>query len=148
MAIYKFSDFSEKKEAEKSFKPEAENPKPESEPSLKDRFLSSSGARLFFLFLLVVDMIWGAFSIAMIALYFILNISFGFSSPFLKRKLARSYLSLRRSLVCGVALLVAVFSPALGIMFACSYFLMYDKQGIEEVVPASLQDQFKEFYAN
>jgi hypothetical protein len=31
-------------------------------------------------------------------------------------------------------------------MIACTYFVMYDKEGIEEVVPASLQEQFKEFF--
>ena len=56
-----------------------------------------------------------------------------------------AWVSLRRSLVCGVSLLIALFSPAFGIMIACTYFLMYDKSGIEEVVPSSLQSQFKEF---
>ena len=53
---------------------------------------------------------------------------------------------MRRALVCGLSLLIAICSPAFGIMVACTYFLMYDKEGIEEVVPASLQDQFTSFF--
>jgi len=30
-------------------------------------------------------------------------------------------------------------------MIACTYFMMYDKKGIQEVVPRSLQEQFQEF---
>ena len=41
---------------------------------------------------------------------------------------------------------VAIFSPSLGIMFSCTYFLMYDKAGIDEIVPSALQDQFKGFF--
>jgi hypothetical protein len=58
----------------------------------------------------------------------------------------KAWVSLRRSLVCGVSLFIALFNPAFGIMIACTYFLMYDKSGIEEVVPSSLQSQFKEFF--
>jgi hypothetical protein len=56
-----------------------------------------------------------------------------------------TWLSFKRSLVCAIALFVAIFAPALGIMFSCMYFLMYDKSGVDEVVPASLRDQFKDF---
>jgi len=55
------------------------------------------------------------------------------------------WLNLKRAGICGVALVIALFSPSLGIMIACTYFLMYDKAGIQEVVPTSLQDQFKDF---
>jgi hypothetical protein len=145
MAIYKMSDFAQKAQApKKELNPVQEPPKESC--SLKDRFFSSAGARLFFLFLLFVDLVWGAFSLGMIGLYLILNLATGFKSTLFKSKLGRCFLSLKRALVCLIALVVAVFSPALGIMFACSYFLMYDKKGIQEVVPASLQDQFKEFY--
>ncbi|MBI3236532.1 MAG: hypothetical protein HYZ48_02320 [Chlamydiales bacterium] len=58
----------------------------------------------------------------------------------------RMWLTVKRSLVCGLSLFITLFSPAFGIMIACTYFLMYDKTGIEEVVPASLQSQFKEFF--
>ena len=57
----------------------------------------------------------------------------------------KQWIALRRAAVCGVALTVTLFSPALGIMIACTYFLMYDKTGIQEVVPTSLQQQFEEF---
>ena len=65
--------------------------------------------------------------------------------PHFKTFSDKYWISLRRSLVCGVSLLITLFSPAFGIMVACTYFLMYDKSGIEEVVPVSLQSQFKEF---
>ena len=42
--------------------------------------------------------------------------------------------------ILGFSLIVAIVSPALGTMFACTYFLMYDKKGIDEVVPSILQD--------
>jgi hypothetical protein len=54
--------------------------------------------------------------------------------------------SIKRSFVCALALLVALFSPAFGIMIACTYFLMYDKAGMEEVVPSSIQSQFKDMF--
>jgi hypothetical protein len=61
----------------------------------------------------------------------------------LKTSLDRSFLNLKRAIVSAIALLIAIFSPALGIMFSCMYFLMYDKNGVDEVVPASLRDQFR-----
>jgi len=31
-------------------------------------------------------------------------------------------------------------------MVACTYFLMYDKKGIDEVVPGPIRAQFKELF--
>lgn len=114
-------------------------------PSQKDRFFSSLTARLLFLVLLIADVLWAAYSFSLVALTLLINglTFFKLSSPV--SCLKKRWIALKRSAVCGVALLVSLFSPALGIMIACTYFLMYDKTGIEEVVPASLQDQFQEF---
>jgi hypothetical protein len=69
-----------------------------------------------------------------------------FKSPLFFAQVNKACVSVRRAFVCGLSLIVALFSPAFGIMVACTYFLMYDKAGIEEVVPRSLQEQFKEFF--
>jgi len=72
-------------------------------------------------------------------------LSFG-RIPFFLKLQSKCWLAIKRSFVCALALMTAVFSPAFGIMIACTYFLMYDKTGIEEIVPESLQDQFREFF--
>lgn len=141
MAIYDIKHYvkpatDEKKEEQKS------------KATFKDKLFSTLAARLFFMLLLIADLFWGALSIAMTTLYLVCNIVSGFKVAFLQKRLAKAALSLRRSLVCLVALCVALISPALGIMFACSYFLMFDKEGIEEVVPSSLKDQFKAFQSD
>jgi len=144
MAIYKLSDYDDSEPQKEAPKP-IQEPSSEPQGSFKDRFLSSCTARLFFFFLFAVDAIWAAYSLTMGLVYMTLHLLTLCRFPLLKKKRSRTFLSLKRALVCGVALFVAIFSPALGIMFACSYFLMYDKEGIEEVVPASLRDQFREF---
>jgi hypothetical protein len=108
-------------------------------------FFSSLAARIFFFLLLIGDVLWLCYALVL----FVLSFS-GALLSFSKIKLfvelrANAILTLKRSLVCGISLLVALFSPAFGIMIACTYFLMYDRGGIEEVVPSSLQNQFKEF---
>lgn len=157
MAIYNIFDYTEKaqaslnsKKAQKTMEKielaEAKVGFQEEGESTKDRFFSSLAARLFFLLLFFVDVFWGLYVVLCTIASSILNLlTFGKVSLF-RRFLSRSFLSLKRFLVCGLSLFVALFSPALGIMFACTYFLMYDKEGIEEVVPSSLQAQFKEFF--
>jgi hypothetical protein len=112
----------------------------------RDRFFSSLTARLFFLLLLCADLIWFLYAATLFTLSGVLRVVTLFKVPFLNRLNARMWLTIKRSLVCGLSLLITLFSPAFGIMIACTYFLMYDKTGIEEVVPASLQSQFKEFF--
>ena len=112
--------------------------------SKKDAFLSAFFARMFFLCLLVVDILWGAFSIVFLTLKVALNILTLFQSKRLIRSLKRSFLAVKRSIVCFIALTIAIISPALGIMFSCMYFLMYDKNGVDEIVPSSLKSHFKE----
>jgi len=106
---------------------------------------SSIAARLFFLMLFIADVAWGLFTFSILVFAFLGNIMTGCAFSRIKKYCFHLWLNLRRSCVCGISLVVALFSPALGTMFACTYFLMYDKKGIEEVVPSILQDQFKEF---
>lgn len=108
----------------------------------KDRFFSSMTARVLFFLLLIGDVAWAAWTLSKLAFFIPLYlVTFGK----FKGQLQKSWLALKRAGVCGISLVIALFSPALGIMVACTYFLMYDKSGIQDVVPRSLQDQFQEF---
>ena len=102
-------------------------------------------ARLFFFILLIADIVWGCYTIVLFLLCIPLHFVTGFKINKLKIFFLRNYLNLKRASISAVALIVALFSPALGTMIACSYFLMYDKKGIEEMIPSVLQDQFQEF---
>lgn len=112
----------------------------------KTSFVSSFLSRLFFTALLLLDLAWGVYA----AFFFVLGFLGGVLTlgkvPYFWKLRAKGWLSVKRSLACGLSLLAAIFSPAFGIMIACTYFLMYDKSGIEEVIPASLQDQFRDFF--
>lgn len=112
--------------------------------SKKDAFLSAFFARMFFLCLLVADICWGAFSIALFGIKLALNILTAFQFKMLRKSLKKSFLAVKRSIVCMIALTIAIISPALGIMFSCMYFLMFDKTGVDEIVPSSLKGHFKE----
>lgn len=114
--------------------------------SRRDRFFSSLTARLFFLLLLLADILWFFYAVMVFAVSGLLRLATGSKILFLNHLSSRMWLTIKRSLVCGLSLFITLFSPAFGIMVACTYFLMYDKSGIEEVVPASLQSQFKEFF--
>ena len=116
-----------------------------SEEGEKGQIFSAIAARFFFLLLLAADVVWSLYSLTSTSVKFVLAALSAFQLPPLNRSLHRSWLGFKRSLVCGIALFVAIFAPALGIMFSCMYFLMYDKSGVEEVVPSSLRDQFKDF---
>lgn len=157
MAIYNIFDLSEKEsskleseEAQKTIEKielaEAKLGFHQEKSQVKDRFFSSLAARLFFVLLLIADVGFGLYTIVLLSLYLALNLMTGFKVSALRRLLAKSFLNIKRFLICFLALFVATMSPALGIMFACTYFLMYDKEGIEEIVPTSLQEQFKEFF--
>lgn len=110
-------------------------------------FFSSVCARLFFLLLIVFDGLWFSYLIFKMSIYSLLQLGFMGSSSSLQARLVKNWVSLKRSLICALSLFVALFSPAFGIMIGCTYFLMYDKAGIEEVVPASLRSQFKELFS-
>ena len=121
---------------------EASEPLPKT-TSKKDRFFSSLTARVLFFILLLGDILWATYSLIFFALGGILALLT--RSTFFSHVAKKQWIALKRSSVCGVSLMIALFSPTLGIMVACTYFLMYDKSGIQEVVPASLQEQFQEF---
>jgi hypothetical protein len=121
-----------------------EEPKVAAKPiSKKDRFFSSFTARLLFFVLLLGDICWAIYALTLCLLSSLL--AFVTRSAFFSHMARKQWMALKRSSICGISLLIALFSPALGIMIACTYFLMYDKMGIQEVVPASLQEQFQEF---
>lgn len=108
----------------------------------KDRFFSSMTARVLFFLLLIGDLAWAAWTLCKMAVCVpLFLITFGK----FKSQVQKGWISMKRAGVCGISLVIALFSPALGIMVACTYFLMYDKSGIQDVVPRSLQDQFQEF---
>ena len=116
--------------------------------SKKDLILSAVFARLFFLCLLVADILWAAFSLLSFALKLSLNVLTFFQVYKLRKSFKKTLLAIKRSFVCAIALSIAIISPALGIMFSCMYFLMYDKKGVDEIVPASLKGHFKEILPN
>jgi hypothetical protein len=111
----------------------------------RDRFFSSMTARILFFLLLVGDVAWAAWILTKMALFIPLFVVTLGKSERIKQALCRGFTAIKRAGVCGISLVIALFSPALGIMVACTYFLMYDKSGIQEVVPRSLQDQFQDF---
>jgi len=137
VAIYDFS------KAELKVPTVAEPVTESSSISVKDRLFSTTATRLFFVLLLLADALWVCYAVAQIVFCVLaFSITAGKKG---KEGMERAWLNLQRSLVCGVSLFLALFSPAFGIMIACTYFLMYDKTGIEEVVPSSLRSQFTEF---
>ena len=121
-------------------------PESEAKTSSWESFFSSLCARMFFLLLIVFDVLWFGYTICKMSIYTALQVGFLGSSSRLQARIAKSWLSLKRSMICALSLLVALFSPAFGIMIGCTYFLMYDKKGIEEVVPSSLRSQFKDLF--
>jgi hypothetical protein len=158
MAIYNIFDYYEKESAEKIFERVAPQIDPNAFTSnridesylaserTKGEFFSALAARFFFFLLLIADLIWGIWNFLSFSIKMVLcALTFGQVS-FLTKQLAKSWLSLKRAIVCFIALFVAIFSPALGIMFSCMYFLMYDRNGVDEVVPASLRDQFRDLF--
>jgi hypothetical protein len=119
----------------------------EKQSSSWESFFSSVCARLFFLLLIVFDALWFCYTVFKMGIYSVLQLGFLGSSNTLQARLVKSWISLKRSMICALSLFIALFSPAFGIMVGCTYFLMYDKKGIEEVVPASLRVQFKDLFA-
>lgn len=158
MAIYDFSK-SEKNERnasalrnhhsieEEEFSAESEMAGTlQSKVKTRDRFFSSLAARLFFMLLLGGNFLWTCYALVRLSFSLTGRLLTADKATFFTSISEKAWVSLRRSLVCGVSLFLALFSPAFGIMIACTYFLMYDKSGIEDVIPSSLQSQFKEFF--
>ena len=112
----------------------------------KSSLFSSMAARLFFFLLLLGDLLWMMYGVVLLFISAIATLITRGKTPLCIELRQNAWLTIKRSLVCAVSLFIALFSPAFGIMIACTYFLMYDPQGVEEVVPSSLQSQFKEFF--
>ena len=121
------------------------------ENAVKEKFswealFSASCARMFFLLLLFLDVLWFMFACLKLGIYLVLEVIFLGTSLMLHKRLQMSWLSIKRAVICALALVVALFSPAFGILIGCTYFLMYDKPGIEEVIHLSIREQFKEVF--
>lgn len=163
MAIYNIFDYYEKEVCEKvggdrgsssSFYLHSDSEttdqnyiRPPEDSTKKNRLFSALCARFFFFLLLIADVFWGLYTVICFTMKATLCLLTFFRLPALKKSTAKSLLNMRRSLICLIALFIALFSPGLGIMFSCMYFLMYDKSGVEEVVPASLREQFQSIFA-
>lgn len=113
----------------------------------KDYFFSAILARLFFVLLFLGDCLWIIYALLLFTISGIgMLLSLGKIKGFSKLN-ATARLTIKRALVCGISLFIALFNPPFGIMIACTYFLMYDKSGIEEVIPSSLRAQFSDFFS-
>lgn len=143
MAIYQIYEEVKKETFTETF----EHPEPTLQKNeSRGHLFSTIVTRFCFLLLLVADTLWIAYNILVLLLATTgLLLSAGKNS-FFKRILNKSSLHFRRSVTCGLSLFIGLFSPPFGIMVACTYFLMYDKAGMEEVVPAPLQAQFKDIF--
>ncbi|MGL5263610.1 MAG: hypothetical protein ACRDAI_03405 [Candidatus Rhabdochlamydia sp.] len=150
MAIYDISEVTKLESTEEvsSSKESLENPEELVDKPLKqkDRIFSAILARLFFVLLFLGNCLWIIYALLLFTLSGVgILLSFGKVKIFSKLNVT-AYLTIKRAMVCGISLFIALFNPAFGIMVACTYFLMYDKSGIEEVIPSSLQSQFSEFF--
>lgn len=112
----------------------------------KSSLFSALAARLFFLLLLLGDLLWLTYGVVLLLVSLIGTLITRGKAPLCIELRQNAWLTVKRSLVCAISLFIALFSPAFGILIACTYFIMYDPQGVEEVVPSSLQSQFKEFF--
>lgn len=117
-----------------------------SEEKQKGHFFSSLVTRFCFLLLLLADLAWLVYNTGVLILFAFAHLLTGRKMGWLEKRVQKCALNFRRSLVCGLALIVGLFSPPFGIMVACTYFLMYDKAGMEEVVPTPLQSQLKDIF--
>ncbi len=139
MAIYQL--FEEDKQEQPS--PLAPEPEP---PIQRTSFFSAFVTRLSFAFLLGADFLWLLYALGQVFCVGFFHCLLLGKNAKLTRALSRTYLSLRRALICAISLLIGLFSPSFGMMIACSYFVMYDKAGIDEVIPSSLQAQFRDLF--
>ncbi len=148
MAIYDIFNVETNAKSEKRSEQATVDPSrpPEVAPAPSSNSLFSAiAARLFFFLLLLADVLWMCYALLLLLVTVVGALLTMFRVKGFIEMRANAVLTIKRSLICGVSLFIALFSPAFGIMIACTYFLMYDRVGIEEIVPASLQSQFKEF---
>lgn len=119
---------------------------PESVDTPKEKFASGFMARALFFILMIMDLGWLIFSLASVLIALSFHLCLLGRSKTTMRWMAKSFLSVRRATVCFIALTFALFCPGFGITVACAYFLMFDRSGIDECIPASLKSQFQEFF--
>jgi len=103
-------------------------------------------SRFFFILLLMLTLIWMTVALCLYGVASLFHHMTFRSSSIGKRFYEKALVNVKRAAVCMIALIVALFNPALGIMFSCLYFMVYDKLGIDEIIPTSVKDQFKEFF--
>lgn len=121
------------------YQPDPAIPDPDPLTTAKDRLLSSFLARGLFFLLLIVDLLWGILSL----IGYLSALLFGsLTKSFRKRRL----LGIKRASVGAISLFTAIFSPSIGILFGCTYFMFFDKEGINDVIPSSLRSQFETFF--
>lgn len=139
MAIYHFDKFKQEEIITGA-------PALEERPKQRSGLFASFITRLTFTFLLAADLIWLVYTIGQIIVVGALHCAFLGKKLRLHRAFSRAFLSLRRALVCAISLIIGLFCPSFGMMVACTYFMMYDKAGVEEVIPGPLQTQFRELF--
>lgn len=144
MAIYNIFDHVEKDQMTQISSSHERGEIPKEQRYRLDRFFSALTARLFFIFLFFADLLWGIYAITLFSFLLCLNTVTLFQCKILVSKLKSSFLSIKRFIICAFSLIIAIFSPSLGILFSCMYFMLYDRKGIEEVVPSSLREQFED----
>lgn len=143
MAIYQLFDQEKKENYTETF----EHIESTTEKSSgKSRIFSTLITRFCFFLLLLADMAWLLYNVIILGITLFFFLLTAGKKIFFKNRLRRCILQLCRSAVCGLSLFVGLFCPPFGIMVACTYFLMYDKAGMEEVVPGPLQAQFKDIF--
>lgn len=136
MAIFQFHEQEKIENFTETFEPIEKS-------SEKSSIFSTLVTRFCFFLLLIGNALWLVYNTFLFILSMSLLLLTGGKKDRFQTMFNKSALNMRRSIVCGLALFIGLFSPPFGIMVACTYFLMYDKAGMEEVVPAPLQAQFK-----
>lgn len=116
----------------------------ESMPKTK-HWVSTLVTRLFFLLLLLADLLWATYTLIMLTIVGIISLMTGCKWTLSRQGLDRYWLTFKRCLVCGLSLFVGLFSPTFGIMIACTYFITYDKEGMDEIIPASFKQTFQPY---
>ena len=110
------------------------------------RLISSFSIRFFLLFLWLINFLWIIQSVCLSLLYLLAMLCSWRKRKIFREQSKKKGLALRRSIACAVALFLAFVNPSFGILVGCTYFLMYDKAGVEDVLPSSLQKQCRNLF--
>lgn len=112
----------------------------------KSLFVSSLLTRGCFFLLWLASAAWIVYSTFFLLLSCIGFCASGGKLLLFRRGVKKFFLMFRRSVISWISLAMGLFCPPFGIMVACTYFLMYDKAGMDEVIPASFQAQVKDIF--